>query len=48
LNHVFLNEGASPDEYCAGIEKLNADRLVDMHPSGARLYFTDKGAQRFA
>jgi hypothetical protein len=30
-----------------GIEKLKADGLVDMHPSGTRIRFTDMGAQRF-
>jgi hypothetical protein len=48
LNLTFLNEGGSPAEYRAGIEKLKADGLINMHPSGARLTFTDKGAQRFA
>ena len=48
LNRTFLNEGGSSDEYRAGIAKLKADGLIDMHPSGARLTFTDKGAQRFA
>jgi hypothetical protein len=48
LNRTFLNEGGSPDEYRAGIARLKAEGLIDMHPSGARLTFTDKGAQRFA
>lgn len=48
LNIIFLREGGSPDEYRAGIDKLKTDGLIDMHPSGARLTFTDKGAQRFA
>lgn len=48
LNSAFLHEGASPDEYRAGIAKLKADGLVEMHPSGARLTFTEKGAQMFA
>jgi len=48
LNTFFLGEGASPAEYRAGIAKLVADGLVTIHPSGARLYFTDQGAQRFA
>jgi hypothetical protein len=26
---------------------LLADGLIDMHPSGARLTFTDKGARKF-
>ena len=48
LNNAFLNEGASVDEYRAGIEKLKADGLVRIHEAGTRLYFTDKGAQQFA
>ena len=48
LNRTFLNEGGSPDEYRAGINKLKADGLIDMHPSGARLTFTEKGAEKFA
>jgi hypothetical protein len=48
LNLTFLREGGSPDDYRAGIAKLKADGLIDVHPSGARLTFTDKGAQRFA
>jgi hypothetical protein len=35
-------------EYRAGIDKLRADGLIDMHDSGAFFRFTDKGAQRFA
>jgi len=45
LNYAFLAEGASPDEYKAGIEKLKADGLVRIHESGTRLYFTDKGSE---
>ena len=48
LNYAFLAEGASPGEYKAGIEKLKADGLIRIHEAGTRLYFTDKGAQRFA
>lgn len=48
LNTAFLNEGASPDDYRAGIAKLKADGLVKIHESGTRLTFTDKGAQLFA
>jgi hypothetical protein len=48
LNQLFLREGGSPDEYHAAMAKLKADGPIDMHPSGARFTFTDKGAQRFA
>lgn len=48
LNYAFPGEGGSPEEYRSGIEKLKADGLVNMHPSGARITFTDKGALRFA
>ena len=48
LNKAFLADGGSPAEYGAGIAKLKADGLVTMHPSGTRLYFTEKGAQRLA
>ena len=44
----FLREGGSPDEYRAGIDRLKADGLIDMHPSGAFFRFTEKGALRFA
>ena len=48
VNIVFLREGGWPDEYRAGIDKLKADGLIDMHESGAFFRFTDKGAQRLA
>lgn len=48
VNIVFLREGGSPSEYCAGIDKLMADGLIEMHDRGALFRFTDKGAQRFA
>lgn len=47
LNDALLREGASPDEYRAGIAKLEADGLVTIHKSGTRLNFTDKGAAKF-
>jgi hypothetical protein len=47
VNAAFLREGGWPDEYRAGIDKLKADGLIDMHDSGAFFRFTDKGAQRF-
>ena len=48
VNIVFLREGGWPDEYRAGIDKLKADGLIDMHESGTFFRFTEKGAQRFA
>ena len=48
VNIVFLREGGSPDEYRAGIERLKADGLIELHASGTYFTFTDKGAQRFA
>jgi hypothetical protein len=48
LNSILLSDGGSADDYRAGIEQLKREGLIDMHPSGARLTFTDKGAQRFA
>lgn len=45
VNIVFLREGGQPDEYRAGIERLKADGMVEMNPSGAYFRFTDKGAQ---
>jgi hypothetical protein len=48
VNIVFLREGGRPDEYRAGIERLKADGMIDMHPSGTFFRFTEKGAQRFA
>jgi hypothetical protein len=48
VNMTFLREGGWPDEYRAGIEKLKADGLIEMHDSRAFFRFTDKGAQRFA
>ena len=48
VNIVFLREGGWPDEYRAGIDKLKADGLIDMHESGTFFRFTKKGAQRFA
>ena len=47
VNAAFLREGGWPDEYRAGIDKLKADGLIDMHDSGAFFRFTDKGARRF-
>ena len=48
VNIVFLREGGKPDDYRAGIERLKADGMIDMHPSGTFFRFTEKGAQRFA
>ena len=48
VNIVFLREGGSPDEYRAGIERLKADGLIELHASGTYFTFTDEGAQRFA
>ena len=48
VNAAFLREGGNADDYRAGVERLNADGLIDVHPSGAFFTFTAKGAQRFA
>lgn len=48
VNIIFLREGGNPDDYRAGIERLKADGMIDMHPSGTFFRFTEKGAQRFA
>jgi hypothetical protein len=48
VNIVFLREGGSPDEYRAGIARLKADGLIELHASGTYFTFTDKGAQQFA
>jgi len=45
---AFLREGGSPDEYRAGIARLRADGLIEMHASGTFYKFTAKGAERFA
>jgi len=34
VNLAFLREGGLPDEYRAGIDRLKADGLIDLHPSG--------------
>ena len=36
------------DEYRAGIARLKADGMIEMHSSGAHFTFTEKGAQLFA
>jgi hypothetical protein len=48
VNIAILREDGWPDEYRAGIDKLRADGLIDMHDSGAFFRFADKGARRFA
>ena len=47
LNYALLREGATPAEYGAGINKLKAD-LITVSECGTRLFFTDKGKERFA
>jgi hypothetical protein len=44
VNIVFLRDGGRP----TSIERLKADGMIDMHPSGAFFRFTEKGAQHFA
>lgn len=48
LNYALLGEGATPDEYRAGIRKLVDDGLITVSECGTRLFFTDKGKERFA
>ena len=43
LNYALLREGATPEEYRAGIKKLVADGLITVSECGTRLYFTDRG-----
>ena len=48
LNYALLGEGATREEYRAGIKKLVADGLITVSECGTRLYFTDRGKERFA
>jgi hypothetical protein len=45
VNLPFLREGGAPAEYRAGIERLKAEGLIDMHQSGAFFRFTEAGAR---
>lgn len=48
INRTMLDEGASVEEYRAGVQHAIAEGLVEMHPSGAYVIFTQKGAELFA
>lgn len=43
----MLDEGASVAEYRAGVARAIAECLIEMHPSGASVMFTQAGAERF-
>ena len=48
VNIAFLREGGSPDEYRAGIDRLKADGLIDMHRRADFSGLPRKAALRFA
>jgi hypothetical protein len=48
INRAMLDDGASVAEYITARDLAVADGLVELHPSGAYVIFTQKGAERFA
>jgi hypothetical protein len=48
INHAFLEAGGSVNEYGAAMHRAVADGWLDVHPSGAYVKLTQKGADRFA
>jgi hypothetical protein len=48
INRTLLNEGASVEEYRAGLERAILEELLELHQSRAYVLFAPKGAKRFA
>lgn len=48
INRTLLNEGASVDEYKAGLQRAIDEGLLELHVSRAYVLFTAAGAERFA
>jgi hypothetical protein len=48
INRTMLDEGTSVNEYIAGRDLAIAEGLIELHPSGAYVIFTEKGAEQFA
>jgi hypothetical protein len=48
INRTLLDEGASADEYRAGLQRAIDEGLLERHVSGAYVIFTLAGAERFA
>lgn len=48
INRTMLDEGASVDEYRAGVQRAIAEGFIEMHASGAYVIFTQMGAEQFA
>ena len=48
INRTLLDEGASVDEYKAGLQRAIDEGLLEIHLSRAYVMFTPAGAERFA
>jgi hypothetical protein len=48
INLAFLRAGGTPAEYRAAVEAAVAHGWLALHPSGAYLTFTQRGADLFA
>ena len=48
INHAFLDAGGNVNEYGAAMHRAVADGWLEMHPSGAYVKLTQKGADFFA
>jgi len=48
INRTLLDEGASVDEYRAGLQRAIDEGLLELHLSRAYVLFTQLGAERFA